>query len=379
MTLDFPNNPSNGQKYPDPSIEGQPQWVYNNSEKVWKIQNPIGPVGPSGPAGPVGPVGPSGADGDDGDDGSGFAPIFKALPGGFWASPEHSYPAKGCAGSSLPNIIADPAMCDIFGSSGDIQFTLPPGANAAVVIIRTWANFLNRSGSKAVTGHGYAKINYRCRITTTNTAHWIKSAENGVDSIMHIDFYRSLNQGGGLESLRHSDSTQPVVISGLQMKGSNKTFRLKAKIDIEEYRQGLVAIAAGTVLVIPFNTSIQPWSSAAEVFGLDDQNPPLRPEYTLEDSELDKASALKDRMKHYLDNITYVLQYDSDLDTAHPGGRSVLSTQAGEILKLKRELSIGNVRSFEEMDLELDNIGTIISPYLAFSFEWQQTGTPFMI
>ena len=60
MTLDFPNNPSNGQKYPDPSIEGQPQWVYNKSEKVWKIQNPLGPVGPSGPVGPVGPVGPSG-------------------------------------------------------------------------------------------------------------------------------------------------------------------------------------------------------------------------------------------------------------------------------------------------------------------------------
>ena len=32
MALDFPNNPVNGQKYPDPAVVGLPQWVYDGTK-----------------------------------------------------------------------------------------------------------------------------------------------------------------------------------------------------------------------------------------------------------------------------------------------------------------------------------------------------------
>lgn len=35
MALDFPNNPVNGQKYPDPAVVGLPQWEYNGTKRVW--------------------------------------------------------------------------------------------------------------------------------------------------------------------------------------------------------------------------------------------------------------------------------------------------------------------------------------------------------
>lgn len=35
MALDFPNNPVNGQKYPDPAIVGLPQWEYDGTKRVW--------------------------------------------------------------------------------------------------------------------------------------------------------------------------------------------------------------------------------------------------------------------------------------------------------------------------------------------------------
>lgn len=35
MSLDFPNQPVNGQKYPDPAVVGLPQWSYDGAKRVW--------------------------------------------------------------------------------------------------------------------------------------------------------------------------------------------------------------------------------------------------------------------------------------------------------------------------------------------------------
>lgn len=253
-------------------------------------------------------------------------------------------------------------------SSGAIQ--MPAGANAAIIYCEHGYKAVARSGITAP-GQTYVRIGKGFDFSGPGMTVVNGGGSNSVAMGFTVAFphEQPANQG--------TDRAQAQGLAMRNTKTAMMTFNEGASITVTSTaihycsKQVDFTMSTGRMILLPYNTANSSFSALAEVFSGDDELEGNMPPVTPEESEIQRNSILRGKMRFLLDQGDNAVQYDPNLNDTD---KQTLIDEMGNLHTLKTSTG-----TYEQIDAEVDRIHGVMADILQFKFDWQSTtGSYFM-
>ena len=216
--------------------------------------------------------------------------------------------------------------------------TMPPGANAAMVV-NSYGSSITASPLVAAGQETNAMAQFQYQVSLTN-ATWRFAPDPalvtmGMGSAHHMPAL--YNYGIADAYASKSDNSRPNVIDFTE--GATITFTLKA--GIRRGKKCVPGIGGGRMIVFPYNTSNeiqqQAVNSVLDAFSDDNMvaytdagvDPDIFAPLTDEEIERNNSQDLKHSINYVINSITQTLDYDDEFDTKFPLGTDVNDPSGG--------------------------------------------------